>query len=346
MIAASTHEIRPGGTTQLVATVVDAAGVMMSGRALTWSSSDETVATVSAGGLVRGIGGGQVVIRATSGGVSGAIDMTVAWGPCRAEVARPMSPGQTYEESLRTWDCVLMDAPYADGWTLSLAEPATLMISMRSEAFEPVLLVTTPDMDFLALAFDGSGGGAADLAYGFEPGEYVVWATSYGVGDTGAYRLGSSVVEVASCEDPQGAITFGGAVTGSLDPTDCRRSGGLSDAWSFHVGSAARMQVDLTSDAFDTILEIVDATGRTVAWDDDGGEGFNSRFVGDFAAGSYTIWVSSFGGFGSGPYRLSVGPPSTASTVAEPEARRVAPPSWIDLVGTVPGGGGGSSLKR
>lgn len=346
VIAASTHEIRPGGTTQLVATVLDASGVAMSGRAVTWSSSDEAVATVSPGGLMRGVGGGEVVISATSGGVKGTVEMTVAWGPCRAELARPMSPGETYEDSLRRWDCVLLDAPYADGWTLSLAEPQTLMISMASEAFEPVLLVTTGDMDILAFAFDGSGGGAANLVYGFEPGEYFVWATSYEIGDTGAYRLGSSVVEMASCEEPVGTITFGGAVTDSLDPTDCSRSVGPSDPWSFHVASPALMQVDLTSDAFDTVLEIVDATGQTVAWDDDGGEGFNSRVVLDFAAGSYTIWVSSFGGFGSGPYRLSIGPPSPASTVAEPETRGVAPPSWIDLVGTGADGGGASPIKR
>lgn len=48
-----------------------------SGREVTWSSSDELVATVSGSGLVTTVGEGSAVITATSGMVSGIVNVTV-----------------------------------------------------------------------------------------------------------------------------------------------------------------------------------------------------------------------------------------------------------------------------
>lgn len=83
----------PNGTAQLVATTRAADGSTLTGRTITWSSSNETVVTVSATGLVtaRGIGG-PVEVRATSEGITGvarvsvrspfvtAVKLGVGWG--------------------------------------------------------------------------------------------------------------------------------------------------------------------------------------------------------------------------------------------------------------------------
>lgn len=58
-------------TVQLEASVRDASGASLTGRAVTWSSSDNTVATVSGSGLVTGVSEGTVTITATSEGVNG-----------------------------------------------------------------------------------------------------------------------------------------------------------------------------------------------------------------------------------------------------------------------------------
>jgi alpha-tubulin suppressor-like RCC1 family protein len=65
-----------GGSEQLTTTLKDAAGTVLSGRTVAWSSSDPAVGTVSAG-LVTAVAPGTVTITATSEGVSGTAGVTV-----------------------------------------------------------------------------------------------------------------------------------------------------------------------------------------------------------------------------------------------------------------------------
>ncbi len=65
-------------TLQLQATLTDAADNELTGRSVTWESSDDTIATVDANGMVSGLKGGDVTITATSEGVSGTAQVTVA----------------------------------------------------------------------------------------------------------------------------------------------------------------------------------------------------------------------------------------------------------------------------
>jgi uncharacterized protein YjdB len=61
----------------LTATPRDANNNVLTGRAVTWSSSNTNVATVSASGEVTGKNSGTAVITATIGGVSGTSTVTV-----------------------------------------------------------------------------------------------------------------------------------------------------------------------------------------------------------------------------------------------------------------------------
>jgi len=70
-----------GQTVQLTATPKDASGNPLSGRAVTWSSSDTTVATVSRTGFVTAKGAGTATITATSEGKSGTATITVTSAP-------------------------------------------------------------------------------------------------------------------------------------------------------------------------------------------------------------------------------------------------------------------------
>ena len=60
-----------GETLQLTASASDANGNTISGKTFTWSSSDESIATVSASGLVTGVANGSITITATTDGVNG-----------------------------------------------------------------------------------------------------------------------------------------------------------------------------------------------------------------------------------------------------------------------------------
>jgi uncharacterized protein YjdB len=65
-------------TAQATANAHDANGHAVTGKAFTWQSSDEGVATVSTSGLVTAVANGAAVVTATTDGVSGNADVTVS----------------------------------------------------------------------------------------------------------------------------------------------------------------------------------------------------------------------------------------------------------------------------
>lgn len=79
-VSPATISIAPGATTQLNATLSDASGHPLTGRTVTWTSSDPSKATVSSIGLVTGVAYGQVTITAASEGKSGSSVVKVSDG--------------------------------------------------------------------------------------------------------------------------------------------------------------------------------------------------------------------------------------------------------------------------
>src|SRR5207248_368282 len=73
--------VQAGQTVQLTGTPRDAGGNPLSGRTVTWSSSNTSVATVSNSGLVSGVTPGTATITATSEGKSGTSSVTVTKVP-------------------------------------------------------------------------------------------------------------------------------------------------------------------------------------------------------------------------------------------------------------------------
>jgi len=80
-----------GTTRQLAAVTKDSAGNTLTSRAVTWSSSNTTVATVSVSGLVTGNAPGSATLTATSEGKSGSATITVAIVPVASVTLSPTS---------------------------------------------------------------------------------------------------------------------------------------------------------------------------------------------------------------------------------------------------------------
>jgi hypothetical protein len=81
-IFAADSSLTAGGTTQVTAQVIDDRGNVMNGRTITFTSSMESVGTVSTAGLFTSAGpAGQTVITATSGNFSDSLEIVVAAGP-------------------------------------------------------------------------------------------------------------------------------------------------------------------------------------------------------------------------------------------------------------------------
>ena len=77
VVVPDTATVAVGATRQLAATVRDASGGTLSGRTVTWSSSDTTKAKVSSTGQVSGIAAGTAMITAASEGKQGQATVTV-----------------------------------------------------------------------------------------------------------------------------------------------------------------------------------------------------------------------------------------------------------------------------
>jgi hypothetical protein len=76
-VSPATAGLTTGQTTQLTATPRDASGGSLSGRVVTWTSSNGAVASVNGNGLVTAASAGSATITATSEGRNGSAALTV-----------------------------------------------------------------------------------------------------------------------------------------------------------------------------------------------------------------------------------------------------------------------------
>ena len=107
-VSPASANIGVGGTRQLSAVTKDSGGNTLTGRVVTWSSSNTAVATVSATGLVRGVAAGSATITAISEGKSGTAAITVIVVPVASVTVSPASAsisiGATWQFSAVTKD--------------------------------------------------------------------------------------------------------------------------------------------------------------------------------------------------------------------------------------------------
>lgn len=89
-------------TSQIIATTVPA------GKTVTWSSSNESVATVSNTGLVTGVGNGTAIITATSGDINAKCTVTVSG------IAELVSISAVYTQSGTVYDTDTLDSLKSD----------------------------------------------------------------------------------------------------------------------------------------------------------------------------------------------------------------------------------------
>lgn len=89
-ISAPQTTISVGASTQLSATTLDQSGATLTGRAVTWSTSNSAAATVNASsGLVNAIAPGTATITATSEGKTGAVVLTIREAVATVTVTSP-----------------------------------------------------------------------------------------------------------------------------------------------------------------------------------------------------------------------------------------------------------------
>jgi uncharacterized protein YjdB len=166
-----------GATTQATAQARDAAGLVLTGRAVTWASSDVSVATVDASGVVRGVAPGTTTITGTSEGRSGAATLSVTQAPVAAVTV-----------SLGSASVVVGTTTQA---TAQARDAAGLVLTGRA--------VTWTSSDVSVATVDASG-----VLRGVAPGTTTITGTSEG-------RTGSATLTVTQAPVAAVSITLASA---------------------------------------------------------------------------------------------------------------------------------------
>jgi uncharacterized protein YjdB len=151
-VTPSPASVVTGGSLQLTATLRDAAGNVLSGRTVTWSSSNPTVAAVLPGGLVTGGIAGGATITATSEGRSGTASVTVTL---------PGSGGVLFSSDWGTGtgtsEDVLFDRQGATPWNMRIGNGRLNAVVSSSGLDFP-----TPNVLRVTAGYRSGGGAAAE----------------------------------------------------------------------------------------------------------------------------------------------------------------------------------------
>jgi Tol biopolymer transport system component/uncharacterized protein YjdB len=99
-VTPATLSLVEGETGALSATVKDAGGTVLEGRAITWRSSDVTIAPIYANGQILAIRPGTVTITAESEGKTATLELTVGAAPVAnvnvSPLAQPLETGDVF----------------------------------------------------------------------------------------------------------------------------------------------------------------------------------------------------------------------------------------------------------
>lgn len=301
-VTLASPSIPAGLTTQATAVVRDARGTALTGRTITWTTSNPAVATISASGLVTAVAAGTATISAAADGITGSAPLTVTADPCR--VLRAITVGASVTGALTTNDCRLSDSSFVQTYEVNITTEALLEIEMSSSDFDAYLfLVDAAGQTVLAEDDDGGLGTNARILYNFRPGRYRIVANSFARNSVGSYLLALRPAPPGCIPRP---VSFPSVQQGTLSTTSCRLDDdSRSEFYEVTLSQRTSVVLTLSSTRFDAVLAVLDANGDVVAIDDDSGEGVNARIEGVLEPGRYIVATAGYPGE-QGPFTLDL----------------------------------------
>jgi len=290
-ISPNSSTITAGGSVQLSARATDASGNTLTGRSVAWQSSNNSVATITTGGLVSGIHVGSATITGTAEGKSATASITVRAGAVNSVAITPgsigLAAGNTQQLTVTikdasgnvltglpvTWSSSngsvgtvsssgLVSASHAGSATITASSSgksgtATLIVSagaISSVSVSPgsVSLVSGGTQQLSATAKDGSGNTIT--------GQSIAWSSS----DPSVGSVSSGGMVTAG---HAGSATISAAAGGKSGSSSLTVSAGAVSTVSITPGSAsvtAGASQQLTATAKDGSGNVI--TGAAITW--------------------------------------------------------------------------------
>ena len=256
---------------------------------------------------------GNYVLRArTLAGIEGGTySLALNQRPRAGRPGRPAAirVGQSVQGALSAGDPESEDGLSYDAYTFRALAGERFAVDLVADAFDPVVRVgQTRAGEFIELAMNDdtmeTGLNSRLIFTAAEDGDYIIRATPLSPGAEGAYTLAlAQGPELPAAQ----TIAFGTPVEGALTESDGKGVGdATADVYRFDGQEGQRIRIDMSSDAFDTYIELFDANRASLAQDDDGAAGTNSRLTVTLpATGAYFIEARAFSD-ATGAYSLSV----------------------------------------
>lgn len=268
----------------------------------------------------------RVGVTSYSPGETGAYSLRITLTDPEPAMAR--AP-RTESGSLAAGDDTLRTGEFADLYTFAGTPGETLVATLSSSDFDPYLIVRGPDEDRRENDdLEGRPGESEVEMTLTESGEYRVIVTSYAPGETGSYSLRIDRGAPDRAEQQRrdvAALPVGSSVRSALDDDDALRdTGQFRDLYVFEGAAGDGVSVRMTSQAFDTYVQVVTPGGEVIDNDDWEGSLQESRI--DLVlpeSGRYRLVATSYRAGDTGAYELAVSPQAGVRPVDDGSGGRV-----------------------
>ncbi len=263
--------------------------------------------------ILPGTGTYTVAVTAYGSSSSGGrytIALQLSDAPAGAGRMETIRPGQQVTGRLEPGDRQHGGGGYEDLWEFEARANQDVMIEMHSSDFDAYLELRDPSGTLVQENDDGGAGtDALIMAHLGRAGRYRIVARSYGDRSaSGIYDLSLSSVGEAARPGRVVDLREGQLAVGRLEAGDSLVGDSTyADMFLFRAPRDGDITIDLSSGDFDSFLIVRDAEGGTLATDDDGGDGTNSRITLHVTSGqTYRIIANSYGeDRATGLYRLT-----------------------------------------
>lgn len=248
---------------------------------------------------------------ASSEGGRYSVSLSVSQPPPGAGRVENIRIGQRVSGRLEPGDRPRSGGGYHDLWEFEGRANQDVVIEMQSGEFDSYLELRDQNGAVLSENDDGGEGQDALIITRLPAnGRYRIVARSYGENErSGFYELSLTTSTPVTRAGAGGELVPGQVVTGRLERGDSLLGDSTyADVFTFRASESGELVVDMRSADFDAYLILRGPEGETLATDDDGGDGTNSRLSWRVERGrTYRIYANSYGeDRATGLYRLSV----------------------------------------